>query len=989
MKNHLSTLVRGGRYWVAGALIAGAFAGVKGQTTFNYTGAVQSYTVPVGVTTINVDAMGGDGYGPEGRGGRVQCDLAVTPGEVLYIYVGGQGTDNTGGYNGGGTPGTNANYGGGGGGTDIRRGGTTITNRILVAGGGGGSASNCGTWTAEGGHGGGLVGGSGCVFSCSSCQYTGSGGTQSAGGIAGPTSHGSCGGNTNGALWQGGSNTGGFGVGGGGGYYGGGSGCFEGAGGGSSYTDFTCTNVVHTQGYQTGDGRVIFNLLGCAAPSSVTASPATACAGSSVNLNATSTGNTIYWYTVSSGGVSIGNSASGANFAVSPSTTTTYWAEATGSCQTSSRVSVTVTVNASPTASNAGPDQTACSPNLTLAANSPSVGTGAWSIISGTGGSFSNSASPTSGFTMTPGNTYTLRWTISNSPCPASTDDVVISPDNIAPVISCPSNVSTNNGSGQCGAVVSYAAPSATDNCTATTSQTSGMSSGATFPGGVTTNTFVATDAFGNTSSCSFTVTVSDNTAPVINCPGNLSQNTSPGLCNATVTFGSPSATDNCTLSSVTQTGGPGSGSVFLVGTTALTFQAQDAAGNTSTCTYNVVVTDNQAPSALCQSDSLTLGGGGSGSITASDIDGGSTDNCGVQSITASVTNFTCSDIGTNSVVLTITDVNGNTSSCTAIVYVVAAPLAVAMQPNTNACGYNVTCAGGNDGVASANATGGCGALSYIWSNGQTLSTATGLGAGVHTVTVTDANGNTSTSSVTITAPAAFVVSATATSSCADTTNGTAAVTASGGNDCQNYTFLWSNGSTASTLSGLAPGAYTVTVTDAAGCTSIAAATVQSLPAPLPTISQNGNLLSSVQTWVTYQWLLNGTPIPGATASTHNATVSGSYSLVVTDNNGCEGVSAVLQVTVVGIEDAGEWNGLALFPNPTKDVFYLRSAVPVLDAVKMSGCTTSLGGAVSKDLDGLGQDVAVNIAGLAAGTYMVEVSAREGKPQTGVMVVQH
>lgn len=908
MKKQLSTLIRTGRYWLAGALFAGAFAGANGQVIFNYTGSVQTYTVPVGVTSLNIDVMGGDGYGPEGRGGRVQCDLPVTPGEVLNIYVGGEGTDNSGGYNGGGNAGANANYGGGGGASDIRRGGTALANRIVVAGGGGGSASNCGTFTAEGGHGGGLIGGSGCVFSCSSCQYTGSGGTQSAGGIAGPTGHSSCGGNTNGSLGQGGSNTGGYGVGGGGGYYGGGSGCFEGAGGGSSYTDPSCTNVVHTQGYRTGPGQVIINLLGCAAPSNLSANPATVCAGSTVNLNATSTGNTIYWYTVSSGGVSIGNSASGANFAVTPSTTTTYWAEASGTCQTSGRVSVTVNVSSPPSASNAGPDQTSCGPNLTLAANTPSVGTGAWSIISGTGGSFSNSASPTSGFTLVPGNTYTLRWTISNAPCAATTDDMVITPDI---------------------------------------------------------------------------------TAPVFNCPGNLAQNTDPGQCNATVTFSSPAATDNCSLSSVNQTGGPSSGSAFVVGSTALTFQAQDASGNTTTCTYNVVVTDAQAPTALCQSDSITLGGGGNGSITASDIDGGSTDNCGVQSITASVTNFTCSNVGPNNVVLTVTDVNGNSSTCTAIVNVLAAPLAVATQPNTNACGYNVTCSGGNDGVAAANVTGGCGVLTYLWSNGQTLSTATGLGAGVHTVTVTDANGNTSTSSVTITAPSAFVVSATATASCADTTTGTASVTASGGNDCQNYNFVWSNGSTSSTLTGLAPGAYTVTVTDAAGCTSISVATVPSLPAPLPTIAQNGNQLSSVQTWVTYQWLLNGTPIPGATASTHTATVSGAYSLSVTDNNGCEGISAVLQVTVVGVEVADEWNGLALFPNPTKDIFYLRASVPVLDAVKVQVYDVFGRELLSKDLDGLSQDVAVSIAGLAVGTYMVEVSAAEGKRKAFVLVVQH
>src|SRR5207244_4444963 len=64
--------------------------------------------------------------------------------------------------------------------------------------------------------------------------------------------------------------------------------------------------------------------------------------------------------------------------------------------------------------------------STTLAANTPVVGTGAWSMVSGAGGSFGNGSSPTSSFSGVAGTSYTLRWTISNPPCTASTDDVVI-----------------------------------------------------------------------------------------------------------------------------------------------------------------------------------------------------------------------------------------------------------------------------------------------------------------------------------------------------------------------------------------------------------------------------------------------------------------------------------------------------------------------------------------------------------------------------------
>ncbi|HEY9047597.1 MAG TPA: DUF6443 domain-containing protein [Ohtaekwangia sp.] len=89
-----------------------------------------------------------------------------------------------------------------------------------------------------------------------------------------------------------------------------------------------------------------------------------------------------------------------------------------------------VTFNKIPSASNAGTDiagaATCGMSSVTLAGNSPAIGTGIWSIASGTGGSFSNAGSPTATFTGTEGNTYALRWTISNGPCAVSTDDVTV-----------------------------------------------------------------------------------------------------------------------------------------------------------------------------------------------------------------------------------------------------------------------------------------------------------------------------------------------------------------------------------------------------------------------------------------------------------------------------------------------------------------------------------------------------------------------------------
>src|SRR5207237_6472607 len=83
------------------------------------------------------------------------------------------------------------------------------------------------------------------------------------------------------------------------------------------------------------------------------------------------------------------------------------------------------------------------------------------------------------------------------------------------PVISCPTNIVANVDAGLCSAVVTYTAPVGTDNCAgAVTTQTGGLTNGAAFPVGVTTNTFVVTDAAGNTATCSFTLTVNDNDPP-------------------------------------------------------------------------------------------------------------------------------------------------------------------------------------------------------------------------------------------------------------------------------------------------------------------------------------------------------------------------------------------------------------------------------------------------------------------------------------------
>ncbi|HNB82730.1 MAG TPA: HYR domain-containing protein, partial [Chitinophagaceae bacterium] len=119
--------------------------------------------------------------------------------------------------------------------------------------------------------------------------------------------------------------------------------------------------------------------------------------------------------------------------------------------------------------------------------------------------------------------------------------------DTIKPTLTCPANISVPSSFGQCAAIVMFINPNGTDNCPgAITTQIAGLPSGSAFPVGTTTNTFRVTDASGNSSTCSFTVTVNDVEAPLITCGANVTANNTTNLCSGVVTVASPTITDNC-----------------------------------------------------------------------------------------------------------------------------------------------------------------------------------------------------------------------------------------------------------------------------------------------------------------------------------------------------------------------------------------------------------------------------------------------------------
>ena len=158
---------------------------------------------------------------------------------------------------------------------------------------------------------------------------------------------------------------------------------------------------------------------------------------------------------------------------------------------------------------------------------------------------------------------------------------------------------------------------------------------------------------------------------PVIACPSNITANNAPGTCGAVVNFSGVAfdTEDGNISSSIIAT--PASGTVFPVGDTTVTMSVTDSDGNTSTCDFLVTIVDNEVPVAACQDLTVDLDPTtGIATVTAAQVDNGSTDNCEIASMTLDVSTFDCSMIGENTVTLTITDDAGNSTTCTSVVTV-------------------------------------------------------------------------------------------------------------------------------------------------------------------------------------------------------------------------------------------------------------------------------------------------------------------------------
>src|SRR5260370_992285 len=268
-------------------------------------------------------------------------------------------------------------------------------------------------------------------------------------------------------------------------------------------------------------------------------------------------------------------------------------------------------------------------------------------------------------------------------------------PATIPPTVSCRARTSAS-GDANCHAPVPDVASGATaaDNCSAPGSitKTQDPAAGTMVGRGSHTITVTATDAAGNSSTCTTTFTVNDTTPPVISCPNTVSVTSPTGSCSVTVNLGVATATDNCD-GNVTPVPSRSDNKPitdpFPVGTTTVTWTATDSSGNHSSCDQNVIVADNEPPKITCPNDVTTNTEPGTCSAHVNHGTATATDNCGVATVSGTRSDGRGLDDtypkGTTTITWTATDLSGNKSSCTQRITVVD------NEPPKISCPANIT----------------------------------------------------------------------------------------------------------------------------------------------------------------------------------------------------------------------------------------------------------------------------------------------------------
>jgi len=680
-------------------------------------------------------------------------------------------------------------------------------------------------------------------------------------------------------------------------------------------------------------------------PATITVADSTLCLGQSTQL--TATGGVTYSWTPTTG---LSNPNVN-NPIATPTSTTTYTANMQfGSC--TKTVSQTVYVSNPSVAIGANPAGTVCNDGSVVLTANPSAGVSPFSYLWSTGAIAPN-------VTVASGGTYTVTATDSYGCSASATRNVTISNLAITGVVSNVSCFGGNNGvvditvTGSnapfsynwgggivsqdrtnvaagtytvtasntvgCSVTASYTVTQPASNLTTSATNTAVSCNGGnngsinlTVNGGVTPYTFAwsngaSTEDLNNLVAGAYSATVTDFNGCTATRTVNITQPTAlvTGTTQVNIAcnggnIGSINLTVSGAISPYTYAWSNGASTQNISGLTAGAYNVTVADLNGCTATRTATITQPSGITITPTTVNPSCQGNNNGTINivTSGGTGAFTYNWGGGITSQNRTGLTA---GTYSI--TVTDANGCTASATQTL----------TQPSTLSVtnvATPINCNGGNNGTITTTTTGGTTPYTYNWGGGITTPNRSGLVAGTYTLTVTDANGCSATTNRTITQPTALVLSRLITNvSCNTGNNGAIQLTATGGTSP--YSYNWGGGITSKDRSGLGAGTYTVTVTDANSCTATISSTITQ-PSAISVTStptqvtchglSNGAITTSVTGGVasyTYLWS------NGATTANITGLTAGTYTLTVTDNNGCTAVHSrtINQPTLISISE--------------------------------------------------------------------------------------
>jgi len=417
---------------------------------------------------------------------------------------------------------------------------------------------------------------------------------------------------------------------------------------------------------------------------------------------------------------------------------------------------------------------------------------------------------------------------------------------------------------------------------------------GGTAPFSYLWNNGATTSSISNLVAGSYSVTVTDNLGCTKSQSGTVTQppvldisfSNSPGSCGSNGTSTANVTGGTAPYNYLWSTGAT-TPNIFNLAPGSYSVTVTDASGCTKT--GNTVIIAFPLMNLNVTATNTTCNGTTNGTATANVTNG-------TQPLTYLWSNggttATISNLPPGTYAVTVTDGNGCTKNGSATVQLGAGLTVNIVAPN-----YVCT---GSTASATANTIGGNGSFTYLWSNGQTTQTATGLAAGTYTVTVTDSQGCFGSSSVTLQQGGLFTINGNVQNvNCFNGNNGGVTLSVNGGSTP--YSYAWSNGSTNSNIANLAAGNYTVTVSDATGCSKTQTFTVNQPPQLQATVNatngtcgNQGSASANVTGGVSpYSYLWSN----GQTTASISNLAAGNYGLTVTDANNCTAVKT-FQVTV-------------------------------------------------------------------------------------------